>query len=109
MKDTRRKKFIVGVIIAIVTVLAIVGLPKLFSSIRKYYLKHPFKALGLPVSLKTIFITITVLVIIIILFLLKQKKKLASQATTEQAIEQVMQAHEKSSGVLNEKDKMNLF
>ena len=59
MKDTRRKKFIVGVIIAVVTILAVVGLPKLFSSIRKYYLKHPFKALGLPVSLKTIFVTIT--------------------------------------------------
>ena len=27
MKDTRRKKFIVGVIIAVVTILAVVGLP----------------------------------------------------------------------------------
>ena len=109
MKDTKRKNLILGIVIAVATVLAIIGLPKLFSGISRYYLKHPIKALGLPVSLKTIFIAVTIIVVLIILYLLRKKKQVSSQVITEQAVEHVMQSHGQSSGVINEKDHMNLF
>lgn len=109
MKDTKRKNLILGIVVAVAIATTVIGLPKLFSSISKYYLKHPIKALGLPVSLKTIFIAVIVIVVFIILYLLRKKKQLSSQVITEQAVEHVMQAHGQSSGIINEKDHMDLF